>query len=180
MAHALERKGIKSPRRAVFFAPPANVWRLFRRCKNCTFVFDLENYFLFILEVLRCIYGLNDAPLAWQYCLEQLFLEILECIQSKFDDNFYFYMWTPRVPSFLAATHVDDNGVGGTSRFSLTFIASLCESSMPLARTPCHSRIPAYATVVHRWVLNKTRMNFVKSCALHQLMDIVQRTIHCR
>ena len=110
---ALRKKGISVPERKVFLAPPPNVWRLFHRCTNCDIKIDLTKHSTYILEVLRCVYGLNDAPLAWQLCLEEFLLETVEMTQSLFDDSFFFRMSSPGIPDLLLSTHVDDNGAAG-------------------------------------------------------------------
>ena len=70
----------------------------------------------FVLFLLKPMYGLNDAPLAWQLVLQDYLINKREAIQSSFDDCFYF--WPGHVGGEIDAlmtTHVDDNGASALS-----------------------------------------------------------------
>ena len=61
----LKAKGYTAPRRSVSIRPPMNVWRHLREIKGSTiWVSEYESYWC-VLECLKAMYGLNDAPLAW-------------------------------------------------------------------------------------------------------------------
>ena len=58
------------------------------------------------------MYGLNDAPLAWQLALADYFTTKRHGIQSVFDDCFFFWPASPGEIKALGTSHVDDNGMG--------------------------------------------------------------------
>ena len=58
------------------------------------------------------MYGLNDAPLAWQIAQAFYFVQKRKAIQSVFDDCFFFWPGKPGVIKALGTSHVDDNGMG--------------------------------------------------------------------
>ena len=58
------------------------------------------------------MYGLNDAPLAWQLALSDYFTTKRHGIQSVFDDCFFFWPDKPGEIKALGTSHVDDNGMG--------------------------------------------------------------------
>ena len=61
------------------------------------------------------MYGLNDAPLAWQLALAHYFTEKRFAFQSVFDDCFYFWPGKPGEIIALGTSHVDDNGMASTT-----------------------------------------------------------------
>ena len=74
-------------------------------------------------KVLRCLkpmYGLNDAPLAWQLVLQEYFIKKRQAVVSVFDDCFYFWPAGPGEIKALATSHVDDNGVGSDRKWLQT------------------------------------------------------------
>lgn len=104
--------GISAPKRQVIVKPPANVWRYLREIPNSgIWVADSEIMF-WLLELIKAMYGLNDAPFAFQACEGKFFVEELSALRSKFDENFYYWLAGPGSVSALATAHVDDNEIG--------------------------------------------------------------------
>jgi hypothetical protein len=58
------------------------------------------------LVCVKPLYGLNDAPLAWQICLHQ-FVESTGGERSQLDENWFSWKEEGRLVA-AAATHVDD------------------------------------------------------------------------
>ncbi len=58
------------------------------------------------------MYGLNDAPSAFQLCQTDFYITELEALQSRFDEDFMFWLRSPVIPYALASSHVDDNEIG--------------------------------------------------------------------
>ena len=108
---ALRKKGIKTTRRRVYLSPPLNVWRHFRSL-DCPYKVPVGAESLWLLELLKAMYGLNDAPLAWQLCLVDFLISELCGRQSVFDENFFFWFDRNYDLEAIATAHVDDNGVG--------------------------------------------------------------------
>ena len=50
---------------------------------------DNESYW-YVLELLQAMYGLNDAPSAWQLALAECFVQQRNAHQSVFDDCFFW------------------------------------------------------------------------------------------
>ena len=75
------------------------------------------------LWCLKPVYGLNDAPVAWQLSLGK-FLKKHKGVPSHLDDSFYHWKNPKASPSLQAVltTHVDDLAVVG----SPTFLNQLC------------------------------------------------------
>ena len=65
---ALRQMGIDSPHRTVIIIPPLNV---FRHLAELSDKFRIPEHQIheYALLAIKPIYGLNDAPLAWQLCL---------------------------------------------------------------------------------------------------------------
>lgn len=74
------------------------------------------------------MYGLNDAPVAWQLSLGQ-FLKKQKGTPSHLDDSFFFWKDPKSTPSLkaLLTTHVDDLAVVGSSTFLDELYASICK-----------------------------------------------------
>ena len=117
VSEELRKRGIKTPRRRVYVHPPSNVWRHLRGIPNSGINIGAIQCVWFVLECLKAMWGLNDAPLAWQLCLAQFFLVTMEGRQSLFDECFYFWMGSPGTPLAATTVHVDDNGVGSNDRW---------------------------------------------------------------
>ena len=60
---------------------------------------------------LTAMYGLNDAPLAWQLVLSSYFKDERKGIHSAFDECFFFWPDRPGEIKALGTNHVDDNGM---------------------------------------------------------------------
>ena len=111
----LRAKGIRSPTRKVLIIAPANVWRHLAKFDSRFNVHPdaLGEWFLLCLKP---IYGLNDAPLAWQLCLHGHWEE-QGGIQSMMDENLFFWKTEKDTVKALVSTHVDDCGAGSKSRW---------------------------------------------------------------
>ena len=115
----LRAKGISAPLRKVAVTVPRNVWRHLAR-HDSSFDVPEDKIDDYVLICLKPIYGLNDAPLAWQLCLHQHF-EAQGGIASLLDENLFF--WVKKKTSdtqesnilAIATTHVDDVGAGSKS-----------------------------------------------------------------
>ncbi|CAE7721255.1 unnamed protein product [Symbiodinium sp. CCMP2592] len=116
----LRSKGISAPLRKVAVIVPRNVWRHLAKY-DATFQVPEDKIDEYVLLCLKPIYGLNDAPLAWQLCLHQHF-ESQGGIPSLMDENLFFWMKkkehakTDKASVLaIATTHVDDVGAGSKS-----------------------------------------------------------------
>ena len=89
MEEAFRKKGVKAPRRKVYLSPPHDVWEHFRNMPNCPYGIPRGQEHLWLLELLKAMYGLNDAPLAWQLCLIEFLISHLDAKQSIFDECFF-------------------------------------------------------------------------------------------
>ncbi|CAE7218696.1 unnamed protein product [Symbiodinium sp. CCMP2592] len=103
----LRARGIVSPVRKVVIIPPANVWRHLAQADS-----SFETYGDYISFGLACdkpVYGLNDAPLAWQLCLHE-FLKKHGGFPSLLDENLFIWKTPPPENKLkaLVSTHVDD------------------------------------------------------------------------
>jgi len=80
--------GYETPKhRAVCLAPPRNVWRHLRsNPKSHINIIDSLAH-LWLLECLKAMYGLVDAPLLWQLALLHYLRIILHGVCSQFDTN---------------------------------------------------------------------------------------------
>ena len=76
---------------------------------------------------LKPVYGLNDAPLAWQLCLHQHF-EASGGTSSLQDENMFFWMRGKGEQGIvaLATTHVDDVGAGNKQPWLTEQYNKLC------------------------------------------------------
>ena len=102
---ALKELGIHAPTRVVVVFPPMNVFRHLAELSPdfATAEGQEHNYGLVCVKPL---YGLNDAPLAWQICLHQ-FVESTGGERSQLDENWFSWKEEGRLVA-AAATHVDD------------------------------------------------------------------------
>ena len=104
----LLKQGIKTPIRSVVVIPPYNSWRHLAKVDPS---FHLEPWEIprYGLWCLKPVYGLNDAPVAWQLSLGE-FLKKQKGVASHLDDSFYFWKDPAKKPALQAAltTHVDD------------------------------------------------------------------------
>ncbi len=51
----------------MYVVPPANVWRHLRQIEGSNIHIAQLACIDFVLECLKAMYGLGDAPLAWQH-----------------------------------------------------------------------------------------------------------------
>ena len=84
----LRERGIKAITRHVYIQPPANVWRHLREIETSAINISSWAISLFVLECLKPMYGLGDAPLAFQVVMQIFMLEDLKGQQSRFDECF--------------------------------------------------------------------------------------------
>ena len=88
----LRARGISAPTRKVALVVPLNVWRHLAAC-DAIFQVPEERINDYVLMCLKPVYGLNDAPLAWQLCLHQHF-ESTGGTASLMDENLFY--WTKK------------------------------------------------------------------------------------
>ena len=102
---ALKELGIQAPSRTVIIIPPLNV---FKHLATLSDEFKIPMHQIGENGLLcnKPVYGLNDAPLAWQLCLHS-FLKETGGASSKLDENFFSWKENGQVIA-LATTHVDD------------------------------------------------------------------------
>ena len=105
----LQTKGIATPVRRVAVLAPANVWRHLGNFSSA-FRIDLSKTHEYVLFCLKPIYGLNDAPLAWQLCLHGHFEE-QGGRASLLDENLFYWKEGDKLKA-IVTTHVDDCGAG--------------------------------------------------------------------
>eukprot|EP00435_Cladocopium_sp_Y103_P048511 s541_g14.t1 len=147
----LQKKGIQSPVRQVALIPPANVWRHLAAIDANFAVEDWEiNKWLLLCE--KPIYGLNDAPLAWQLNIHE-HLESQGGVQSVLDENLFFWKSDHGAQGLqaLITTHVDDLAVCSNRTFLnqqyKTMTAKYGKVSLQtLPFSHCGSRYSATAT----------------------------------
>ena len=103
----LLKMGINTPVRTVVILPPLNVWRHLAAASSDFMVHDCTQYGLLCLKP---VYGLNDAPLAWQLSLQEYLREI-DGSPSVMDEN--SWRWKQPTGSILAVCtcHVDDMAI---------------------------------------------------------------------
>ena len=112
----LQSKGVSTPIRRVAVMAPANAWRHLGNFSEA-FRIDLEKTHEYVLFCLKPVYGLNDAPLAWQLCLHGHFEE-QGGRASLLDENLFY--WKEEKVNKLKAivtTHVDDCGAGAKNEW---------------------------------------------------------------
>lgn len=130
----LLKQGIKTPVRAVVLLPPWNVWRHLAAVDP---QFHLEPWEipLYGLWCLKPIYGLNDAPVAWQLSLGQ-FLQRQGGHHSKLDDSFYAWKNPKQSPALqgVLTTHVDDLAIVGNKPFMNKLYKAMCNEFGQISR----------------------------------------------
>lgn len=112
---ALKKKGIYAPHRAVVIFPPANVWRHLGKFAS---EFAIKEYQVpdYGLLCNKPVYGLNDAPLAWQLSLGE-HLESTGGVASKMDENFHVWKDDRGKIYGVLTSHVDDLAICGSRKF---------------------------------------------------------------
>ena len=144
----LQKKGIQTPMRKVAVIPPANVWRHLAKA-DPTFAVSEDELHLWMLLCEKPIYGLNDAPLAWQLNIHE-HLESQGGVQSVLDENLFVWKSRSKVTA-LITTHVDDLAVCSNKKFLELQYAELTKkygkvSLQHLPFSHCGCRYSATAT----------------------------------
>ena len=114
---ALKELGVQCVERMIAIIPPRNVWRHLKKLSP-KFNIREEDIDKFVLLCLKPVYGLSEAPLAWQLYLHK-YLKQLGGQQSHFDECFWYWP-SPRHgqwPSSSISTHVDDLAVEGLPKW---------------------------------------------------------------
>lgn len=130
----LLQQGIKTPVRAVVVIPPWNSSRHLA-AKDKTFALEPWEIPLYGLWRLKPVYGLNDAPVAWQLSLGQI-LKKNKGTHSHLDDSFFFWKDPKQKPSLQAVltTHVDDLAVVGSGTFLDNLYGEMCKEFGKISR----------------------------------------------
>ena len=110
----LASRGITSPVRKVVIIAPANVWRHLAKF-DASFRVDFERLDEWALLCIKPIYGLNDAPLAWQLCLHGHWEE-QGGVPSLLDENYFIWRFQDGDRASVT-THVDDCGAEGSRKW---------------------------------------------------------------
>ena len=93
--------------RAVWFKPPANVWRHMREIPGSRIRVLDGDIPRFVLRCLKALYGLVDGPLMWQIALLTSLKNDLGFTVSLFDENFLFKVVDYTLLA-ICIVHVDD------------------------------------------------------------------------
>ena len=105
--------GVEAPKaRRVFVSPPKNVWRHFREMQAKYLSIPANHTQWYVLECLKAIYGLVDAPLLWQMALTHYLKHALAGMSSSFDENCIFWSTCATI-TLVVTIHVDDLLVAG-------------------------------------------------------------------
>ena len=107
-------RGITSPVRKVVIIAPANVWRRLAKF-DASFRVDFERLDEWALLCIKPIYGLNDAPLAWQLCLHGHWEE-QGGVPSLLDENYFIWRMKDNDRASVT-TRVDDCGAEGPRKW---------------------------------------------------------------
>ena len=108
-------RGIKTPVRKVAIIAPANVWRHLAKFDQ-RFRIDVSRVTDFVLICVKPVYGLSDAPLAWQLCLRSHFEE-QKGTPSLMDENYFYWRDSKDGYASGVTTHVDDCGAAGRRKW---------------------------------------------------------------
>ena len=101
----LKKMGVHSPTRTVVILPPLNVLRHLAALSK-DFVIPDHQLTEYGLLCTKPVYGLNDAPLAWQLCLHG-FIRETGGVPSHLDENTFTWKKDGALVA-MATTHVDD------------------------------------------------------------------------
>ena len=93
--------------RKVWLKPPANVWRHLRAISESNIKVQDGDTALFVLELLKAMYGLVDGPLLFQLALLHFLCTQLKLTRSIHDDN-YLYLSNNLTMVAIFVVHVDD------------------------------------------------------------------------
>jgi hypothetical protein len=115
--HQIQQKllklGINSPARSVVILPPPNVWRHLAAASSDFSVQDSSQWGLLCLKP---VYGLNDAPLAWQLSLQEYLCEI-KGSSSVMDENSCRWKNADGSVSAMCTCHVDDMAIAASQQW---------------------------------------------------------------
>jgi hypothetical protein len=102
--------------RKVWLVPPANVWRHLRDLPNSGIKVEDGDITLFVLRLLKAMYGLVDGPLLFQLALLHFLCTQLRMTRSVHDDNYLFRSdeWSVEA---IFVIHVDDVLLCATKAF---------------------------------------------------------------
>ena len=109
----LRDRGINSPPRTVILIPPMNTWRHLASMSKDLEVRDLSQYGLICTKP---IYGLNDAPLAWQLCLQE-YLKEIDGVCSVMDENSWRWKTPAGSLQAVCTCHVDDMAIAAPQKW---------------------------------------------------------------
>ncbi|CAE7220811.1 unnamed protein product, partial [Symbiodinium sp. CCMP2456] len=111
----LRARGIRTPIRKVAIVAPANVWRHLASF-DPKFRIDFTRVNEYVLLCIKPVYGISDAPLAWQLCLRSHFEE-QKGVPSLTDENYFYWRDSKDQCSAGVTTHVDDCGAAGKRKW---------------------------------------------------------------
>ena len=136
----LKKMGVHSPTRTVVILPPLNVLRHLAALSK-DFVIPEHQLTEYGLLCTKPVYGLNDAPLAWQLCLHG-FIRETGGVPSHLDENTFTWKKDGALVA-MATTHVDDIALTAEPKWMdamhdtllnlITADASMCEPQMASA-----------------------------------------------
>ena len=138
---ALKELGIQAPSRTVIIIPPLNVFKHLATLSD-EFKIPMHQIGEYGLLCNKPVYGLNDAPLAWQLCLHS-FLKETGGASSKLDENFFSWKKNGQVIA-LATTHVDDialTAVPWLDKMNQMFVkrfGKVTRQQLPFDHSGCH------------------------------------------
>ena len=107
-------RGFTSPVPKVVIIAPAYVWRHLAKF-DASFRVDFECLDEWALLCIKPVYGLNDAPLAWQLCLHGHWEE-QGGVPSLLDENYFIWRFDDGDRASVT-THVDDCGAEGKRKW---------------------------------------------------------------
>ena len=111
---ALKELGVDAPNRIVVILPPLNVFRHLSELSSDFAGMNEVTATQYGLLCTKPVYGLNDAPLAWQLCLHQ-FIKAQGGLGSHLDDCTFLWKDKQSNLTAMATTHVDDIAMTGTT-----------------------------------------------------------------
>ncbi|CAE7272753.1 RE1 [Symbiodinium natans] len=140
----LKELGMQCVERMIAIVPPRNVWRHLRKLSK-KFQIPDEDIPAYVLLCLKPVYGLSEAPLAWQLYLHK-YLKQLGGVRSHFDECYWFWPHAQpgRWPRSSLSTHVDDLAVEGartwldeTFQKMLAKFGKLSRQTLPFSHCEC-------------------------------------------
>eukprot|EP00438_Fugacium_kawagutii_P029807 Skav231475 [mRNA] locus=scaffold1100:530653:539709:- [translate_table: standard] len=126
----LLKMGINSPVRAVVVLPPPNVWR---HLGSLSKDFRVNDFAMWGLLCVKPIYGLNDAPLAWQLCLRE-YLQQIHGVPSSLDENSWRWKNDQGELIALCTTHVDDLAIAASPSWLKTHYEAFVQKFKKVSR----------------------------------------------